>query len=156
MVGLLHVHICRNTDSHALTWPRLSHILTLFPRRPQHSLSQKAAFLDMEPPLAPELPTLRNRTPTSNQGKTAKLDGNQEAPSRIAVSPARPQDHPHNHHQTWDLDLDQKLNLGLDVLPHSTERPVAVHAQCRITADSVIPAASTADLLAFVQLYLFV
>ena len=36
-----------------------------------------------------------------------------------------------------DLGLDQSLNLNvrLDVLPNSTERPVAWHALCRLTAD---------------------
>ena len=50
MVELLHAHVNMNTDSRALVWPRLSHIVTCFPRLLQHSPSQKAPGSTLQHP----------------------------------------------------------------------------------------------------------
>ena len=121
-----HGHFLSSTQHHRslaqpnLVHPKVEHSrlslsqnLTCFPRRPQHKV-RRHLMRPGKHRSAPKLPTPTNRTTTSNQGITAKLDSAQAAPSGIAESPQRTQKRPHlNKHQTWDVDQNQNLNLHL-------------------------------------------
>ena len=126
MAELLHAHVRTSTDHRAMVWPRPCHNLTFVPRRPQHYPGSQAGYKSWRHPLAPKLPTSQYNMPAPNprirwrhQRARKPRVGRREAPN----PPPDRTDH-----------LDQDLDLHQTFVPDHSERPVAGHAKCRLTA----------------------
>ena len=117
----------------------------------------------LESPFSTNSRNRRTAHPRPTKGFWRKPDSSEVAPSGSAVSQGRAADAPHHLQPAPGLQPEPSgptwhLGLGLDAVPNSTERPVAEHAHCRLTAKVFhllgagdMSSVSTIDLAVVVQ-----